>query len=88
MNSMDMPGFTAEASLYKTSWHYATMQGPEGAAGAIRLAQFEDNGEPPSGDPCSLCLRTCRQNCRGHRNKARCFARCVQDSCEPLCPMM
>ena len=43
MNTMNMPGFTADASLYKTSGHYHAMAGTLNALATDALALALDN---------------------------------------------
>ena len=96
MRTMNLPRFSAEASLYKRGWQYATVAVIESATEAIRLAQFDDIGLEPLPQPpldisgpeaCSLCLDTCRSSCFTRRNPARCFIRCVTRACGLACAM-
>ena len=76
MSTINMPGFTAEASLYPTSRHYQMAQAPAQAGGAVRPAGFVDPGcyarchywcgpdcRGLSGADLGRCLRLCRQDC-------------------------
>ena len=75
MSIMNLPGFSAEASLYRASWHFATAEATESAAGAIRLAQFEDPVE------CARCMRRCRPV----RRFPSLFTDCVLANCYAVC---
>lgn len=46
MNTMNIPGFNAEASLYNTTRHYSIAGVIESATEAIRLAQFDEEPVP------------------------------------------
>jgi hypothetical protein len=79
MSTINMPGFTAEASLYPTSRHYQMAQAPAQAGGAVRPAGFVDHDcytscnsfcgpdckafPRKSGGDLGRCLRVCRQDC-------------------------
>ena len=56
-----MPGFNADASLYVTSGHYASVQSRGSAGGAV-VPQLM--GEVGLGDPCGAACRCCK---RGNR---------------------
>ena len=75
--TMHMPGFTAEASVYRTSRHYQMTNAPAQAGGAIRPARFVDD----------RCYTACRSTCdcsdltgatRGACHRA-CSRECLED---------
>jgi hypothetical protein len=77
MNTMNMPGFTAEDSLYKTSWHYTIAKVTERAGrGTIRLAQL------PASE-CKLCRKNCRLFCPPRFPE--CVLSCEQVNCFEAC---
>jgi hypothetical protein len=75
MITINMPGFSADASLYSTSWNYVSAVTERG--GAIHLAQFEDPVE------CKRCMGRCRQLCP--RRFPSCFTDCVLADCSVVC---
>jgi hypothetical protein len=86
---MNMPGFTAENSLYDMHAPYQTAGAIKVARG-IRPAQFGDSSdgeEFPTGTPenCMDCTNICAALCQGRRNPPRCFARCKRKSCALDC---
>jgi hypothetical protein len=69
VNKMQMPGFTAGASLYKAEGHYYT----HGTSNQIRAAILPAVGSGPSGD----CLDNCMNNCDPTgQDSVRCQQRC------------
>ncbi len=56
MNNINMPGFTAEVSLYKTINHYHMIEGIHQADGTVHAAQFGDPDDPN-------CFEDCRDDC-------------------------
>jgi hypothetical protein len=99
MNTINMPGFNAEASLYDMRAPYRRGGAPDPTTG-IFPAQFGGIGLGFPGDiggddvpidvtgapsDCTVCLRDCRSLCRGTRRPPRCYARCVQDACTFPC---
>jgi hypothetical protein len=81
MITINMPGFSAEASLYNTSRNYVTAVTERG--GAIHLAQFDDVTVPPQ-DDCTRCRRRCMRSCRNSGLRS-CFAICFSVLCSDLC---
>ena len=74
MNTMKIPGFTAEASLYKRSGHYrgTILTSGQIAAGTLTSALMVDTGVPvpdvdctkfPDNQGCSECNSTNPINC-------------------------
>jgi hypothetical protein len=75
MSTIRMPGFTGEASVYRTSRHHVMTEAPAQGGGAIRPAHFLDL---PCYHACRLdcdcsdltganrgaCLRGCNAECR------------------------
>jgi hypothetical protein len=73
MSTMRMPGFTGEASVYRTSQQYLMTEAPAQACGAIQPASFLDrrcyakcrltcdcsNFPGPKG----VCMRLCNAEC-------------------------
>jgi len=80
MNTINMPGFTAEASICPTSRHYQQMsQAPALAGGAVRPAVFVDHD----------CYTRCRSTCSGRHcydlfgaARGACLRECTQDCLE------
>jgi hypothetical protein len=81
MITINMPGFSADASLYSTSRNYAAAVTERG--GAIHLAQFDDVTLPPQ-DDCARCRRRCMRSCRNSPRQS-CFATCFFVRCSALC---
>jgi hypothetical protein len=89
MITINMPGFSADASLYSTSRNYVTAVTERGGAtavrergGGIRLAQFDDvTLRPPN--VCGQCISACRQFCP--RRFPICFTTCLQVNCSEVC---
>jgi hypothetical protein len=83
MRTMSMPGFTAEASVYRTSRHYLITQVPARAGGAIHPASFVD----PS---CYVdCHLTCDCSGQTGANLGACILKCNADcrrECTIFCP--
>lgn len=77
MNTVNMPGFTAEASLDRTSRYHQMAQEPSGG-GAIRPASFLDR----------RCYTRCRTTCRcgglTGGNLGACLRECNAD-CLQVC---
>jgi hypothetical protein len=83
MNVINMPGFSAEASLYGTSWNYAGDVTER--AETVRLAQFDD-GVPLPPSPCIRCIQRCRRVCsRSTRPIPNCFQICLEGNCFDPC---
>ncbi len=67
MNTVNIPGFNAEASLYATTGRYMTMsnfananEGGIGPASFGSFVSFRLPAPPPSlPDPCSACISDC-----------------------------
>ena len=74
---MNLPGFSAEASLYDASGHYYMTGHRDQADGALHPAQLG-----PS--PCGACQLRCNF-CDFRCNDPGCFRRCV-GSCFRCCP--
>jgi hypothetical protein len=74
---MTMPGFTAQAALYRTSEHYYHTIGT--------LTQAVDTIHPAQlGEPCSVCCDRCFQRCFEGCLTLTCLRRCFR-SCNFLC---
>jgi hypothetical protein len=73
---MNLPGFTAEASLYQTDAKYRSAGAFTAAGETVRLAQFE----PPVGDgDISGCAEACFQDFGDNpRRLRRCLLGCRQ----------
>ena len=72
MNTMNMPGYTAEASLYRASGHYPAKAGtPE--------ALVDGRGVLPQ-LPRQLSLLLCLENCADFDSSPNCRDSCFQDS--------
>jgi hypothetical protein len=95
---MNMPGFTGEASLYKTGRHYykaGNLTQTDGAYPAlIRFDQLHDFPfaryftELFTELCCSRCRRDCRRECSGPfggRPDQRCVDYCVNFVCPRYC---
>ncbi len=85
---MNMPGFSAEASLYQKSRHY-------GVGGTSRVAQLSTRVWPQAGltgpygpiglpgqDCYGACLHVCMSFCRGFLDQ--CLNDCLSTCSEPL----
>ena len=73
MNTMNMPGFTGEASVYRTSQQYLITEAPAQAVGAIHPASFLD----------WRCYAKCQNTCdcsdfRGQK-KGECLLECNEE---------
>src|SRR4051812_7126494 len=75
MTRMPMPGYTAEASLYRTSGHYYAGGAPVQVGGAIQPAQQTCQDRcfrccvsacRADGNPRSWCERLCRSDCEAY----------------------
>lgn len=87
---MDMPGFTAEASLYKTKMYYRMKGNSDQANNHIQLAEFLDMrfGAPFFFFGCPESAEKCvERHCSFlvGSDRARCILTCteVQPVCEP-----
>lgn len=67
MNTMNMPGFTAESSVYRTSGHYQMAAGFDANGGVVQLQACDVD-----------CLRECPGGCGDltGRQRAQCLTQC------------
>ena len=78
MSTTRMPGFTAEASVYRTAGHYRMTESPAQASGAIRPATFLDR----------RCYAACRGTCDCSGLSGSDFGRCLREcnwECREVC---
>jgi len=77
MNTINMPGFTAEASLYKTNGHYLIAGTPNDLVGSRRvLPQLQNLGWGTTREVCTACgctLSFFNCDCGNSRHKLDCI---------------
>jgi hypothetical protein len=74
MNTMTMPGFTAESSVYRTSRHYQMTAGVA-AHGNVVQPQLCD----------TQCLLSCQSACKADFPRGRRRADCINIDCPDEC---
>jgi len=99
MNTMNMPGFTAEVSLYKTINHYHMIEAIHQADGTVYAAQ-SGTGDPfcfgrcfreciEDGFPPFQCGPACRQECNPPITCGRCVGvRSCSDGTQRPCSVV
>jgi len=80
---MNLPGFTAEASMYQSTGRYLTRVAPSNAS--LACANPAASSKPATMQP-DLCVRTCLQECTpGGGNSDQCLRNC-QERCQVTVP--
>ena len=86
MNTMNMPGFTADSSVYRTGGHYRTTAGFAANGDVIRPQYDPDWWDCAErwDEYCSLSCEPLRHEYQLRKERVRCERLCIAKYCGPL----